>query len=116
MKTRIVNQMILRATLSSIAGVGVMFAGSSQSAGFALIEIGASGMGNAYAGASAVSADSSTAWFNPAGMTELEGGQFTVAGHILSTDTTFSDRGSRVSTIDFSARYYLRSQRYAGTG
>ena len=56
-------------------------------------------MGNAYAGASAVSADSSTVWFNPAGMTELEGAQFTVAGHILSTDTTFSDRGSRVSTI-----------------
>lgn len=91
--------MIRRALLPCIAGAGVIFAGSAHSAGFALIEVGASGMGNAYAGASAVSIDSSTVWFNPAGMTELDGAQFSIAGHVLSTDTTFTDRGSRVSTL-----------------
>ena len=34
----------------------------AQAGGFALIEHGASGMGNAYAGAAAVSADASTIW------------------------------------------------------
>ncbi len=99
LKIRILNQMILRALLPAVASASLMFVSSAHSGGFALIEIGASGMGNAYAGASAVSADSSTVWFNPAGMTELENAQFTIAGHVLATDTSFTDRGSRVSTL-----------------
>jgi len=38
----------------------------SVGGGFALIEQGAAGLGNAYAGAAAVSQDASTVWFNPA--------------------------------------------------
>ncbi len=66
---------------------GCVYAGFvAQAGGFALIEQGASGMGTAYAGASAVSNDASTVWFNPAGMTQIEGRQTSFALHILSTD------------------------------
>lgn len=70
---------------------------SAMAGGFALIENGASGLGNAYAGAAAVSSDSSTVWFNPAGMLELSGKEFSIAGHVLGVDTTFTDRGSTLS-------------------
>ena len=42
---------------------------AAHAAGFALIEQNASGMGNAYAGGSAIAEDASTIYFNPAGMT-----------------------------------------------
>ncbi len=90
---------IARGILTALAGTAAILAAPAHGGGFALIEIGASGLGNAYAGASAVSADSSTVWFNPAAMTDLDGAQFTVAGHVLATDTGFTDRGSRVSTL-----------------
>ena len=44
-------------------------------AGFALMEQNASGLGNAYAGQAAAAEDASTIFFNPAGMTRLQGGQ-----------------------------------------
>ena len=62
--------------------------------GFALIEHGASGMGNAYAGAAAVAHDASTIWFNPAGMSELDGRELGVGLHVLATETEFVDRGT----------------------
>ncbi|MFK7862510.1 MAG: OmpP1/FadL family transporter [Granulosicoccus sp.] len=65
--------------------------------GFALIEHGASGLGHAYAGAAAVSADTSTVWFNPAGMSELEGREMSVALHILSTGTEWTDEGTTLA-------------------
>ncbi len=68
-----------------------------SAAGFALIENSASGMGNAYAGASAVAEDASTVWFNPAGMTRLKGSQIAVAGHIILPDAKFNDNGSAQS-------------------
>ncbi|WP_419628410.1 outer membrane protein transport protein, partial [Thiolapillus sp.] len=54
-----------------------------QSAGFAIIENSASGMGNAFAGAAAVAEDASTVYFNPAGLTNLSGSQLVAAGHII---------------------------------
>ena len=72
---------------------------SAHSAGFALIENSASGMGKAFAGASAAAEDASTVWFNPAGMTylaeSLEGkSQLTNSAHIVSAKTNFKDKGS----------------------
>lgn len=64
----------------------------SLAGGFALIEQGASGLGNAYAGAAAVSADASTVWFNPAGMNEIKEKQFLAAGHVIGVNTEFTDR------------------------
>ena len=68
-----------------------------NAAGFALIENGSSGLGNAYAGASAVAEDASTIYFNPAGLSKLDGQQFLVAGHYISTKSAFSNSNSTVS-------------------
>lgn len=67
---------------------------ASLAGGFALIEQGASGLGNAYAGAAAVSDDASTVWFNPAGMTELKERQLLAAGHVIGVSSDFTDRGT----------------------
>ncbi|MFK8079319.1 MAG: OmpP1/FadL family transporter [Granulosicoccus sp.] len=75
----------------------IWFAKPVHSGGFALIEHGASGLGHAYAGAAAVSADTSTVWFNPAGMSEIKGREVSVALHVLSTGTEFENEGTRLA-------------------
>lgn len=67
-----------------------MAAGAS---GFALIEHGAQGMGNAFAGGGAVAEDASAAWFNPAGITRL-GTQMQASGHVIAPTFEFTDAGS----------------------
>lgn len=66
----------------------------AHGAGFALIEQGASGMGNAYAGAAALGEDASTVFFNPAGMARLKTANIVLAGHAVKLDVDFTDRGS----------------------
>ena len=66
----------------------------SQAAGFALIEQSGSGMGNAYAGGSAIAEDASTVYFNPAGMTYIEGTQAAGALHLIKPSAEFNDKGS----------------------
>lgn len=85
------------ATLAMLTG---LLATSQQAAaaGFALSEQGASGMGNAYAGAAAVAEDASTIFFNPAGMTYLPDNQLVIAGHAIKPSVDFSNHGSR-STV-----------------
>jgi long-chain fatty acid transport protein len=68
--------------------------GLASAAGFALIEQSASGMGNAFAGAAATAEDASTIFFNPAGLTKLEGRNFAVAGHVIGLSAKFTDNGS----------------------
>lgn len=68
-----------------------------NAAGFALIEFGGSGMGNAYAGASAVAEDATTIQFNPAGMTLLEGDSVSGVLHIIAPSSKFIDGGSTTS-------------------
>ncbi len=67
---------------------------AAQAAGFALIEQNASGMGNAYAGAAAIAEDASTIFFNPAGMTYIQGTQAVGALHLISPNADFNDKGS----------------------
>lgn len=67
----------------------------AHGAGFALTEQGASGMGNAYAGAAAIADDASTVFFNPAGMARLNTANVVLAGHVVSLDIEFKDRGSQ---------------------
>lgn len=67
---------------------------AAQAAGFALIEQSGSGMGNAYAGSSAVAEDASTIFFNPAGMTYIQGTQVVGAGHLVSPNAEFNNEGS----------------------
>ncbi len=62
--------MQIRALAAVLAAMGMT---GAQAAGFALIEQNASGLGNAYAGQAAAAQDASTIFFNPAGMTGVEG-------------------------------------------
>lgn len=68
--------------------------GTVSAAGFALIEQSGSGMGNAFAGAAASAEDASTIFFNPAGLSRLDGPQVTVAGHVVAVSAEFSNNGS----------------------
>ncbi|MEO8005602.1 MAG: outer membrane protein transport protein [Betaproteobacteria bacterium] len=67
---------------------------AASAAGFALIEQSASGMGNAYAGAAATAEDASTIFYNPAGMSELKGMQFTLGAHVIDLSAKFSNSAS----------------------
>ena len=84
-----------KATISACGFVAwFTTAASAQAAGFALIEQSASGMGNAYAGGSAVAEDASTIFFNPAGMTYIDGTQAAGALHLINPNAEFHDDGS----------------------
>lgn len=77
--------------------VGFVLSGAqltSHAAGFALSEQSGSGLGNAYAGAAAVAEDASTIYFNPAGMTYIEGRQLVGALHTIKTSGDFNNQGS----------------------
>lgn len=67
---------------------------AAQAAGFALIEQSGSGMGNAFAGGSAIAEDASTIYFNPAGMTYIEGTQLVGALHLIKPSAEFNNNGS----------------------
>ncbi|HWQ39104.1 MAG TPA: outer membrane protein transport protein [Burkholderiales bacterium] len=78
------------ALAAAIAGLFGGGAGTASAAGFALAEQSGSGLGNAYAGAAASAEDASTVFFNPAGMSRLQGRQFAVAGHVIAVSADFS--------------------------
>ena len=67
---------------------------ASQAAGFALIEQSGSGMGNAFAGGSAIAEDASTVYFNPAGMAHIEGTQLVGALHLIKPSAELNNNGS----------------------
>ena len=79
-------------SLASLTGI-------VNAGGFALIEHGASGLGQAYAGAAAVSTDTSTVWFNPAGMSQLDGREMAVGLHLIKTNTTWTDEGTTLGAL-----------------
>jgi len=70
------------ATCASVIGLGasVLSAGPALASGFALREESAEGLGNAFAGQTAKAYNSSTAYYNPAGMSNLT--QDEVAGTV----------------------------------
>ena len=77
-----------------VAATLLGLASQTQAAGFAIIEQSGSGMGNAYAGAAAVAEDAGTIFFNPAGMTYIEGTQIVGAIHIIKPKADFDNQGS----------------------
>ncbi|PLX85699.1 MAG: hypothetical protein C0617_03180 [Desulfuromonas sp.] len=76
----------------------LVWTGSAFGAGFALIEQGVKGLGNAFAGGAAVADDPSTVFFNPAGMTRLEGQQALGAVHIIAPKAKF-DKDSATNAL-----------------
>ncbi len=77
----------------AVAGALIVMSGGAVASGFALIEQSASGMGNAFAGGAAVAEDASTVFFNPAGMSKIDGMQAVVALHAISPSAKFSGTG-----------------------
>jgi len=73
------------------------FQNTLHASGFALIEMNASGQGNAYAGAAVGTNNASTIFFNPAGMMNFEGDQLVIAGHYIAPQADFSNDGSSLS-------------------
>ncbi len=82
-----------------VAGVLLTMSGSASASGFALIEQSASGLGNAYAGGAASANDASTIFFNPAGMSRVEGNQFAVSANWIRPSATFSGTGGAGSNM-----------------
>ena len=89
MTTSRLGWMTLAAAIA--VGAGVEHALAS---GFALKEQSASGLGEAFAGATAVAEDASTLFFNPAGMAELHGNQFYVVGSFIMPSGVPTNTGS----------------------
>ena len=71
----------------------------SRAAGFAVIENSAKGLGRAFAGGAAVGDDASTVYFNPAGMTALNGVEAMGAFHVIAPNLEFTNQGSRVNPL-----------------
>lgn len=67
---------------------------SAQAAGFYLQEQSVSGQGASYAGEAAMARDASTIFFNPAGMTYLEGRQMQIGLHGLAPMQKLKNTGS----------------------
>ena len=82
-------------TLASLLSLGSFNAANAS--GFALLEVNASGQGNAYAGAAAHTNNASTVFFNPAGMMNLESEQLSIAAHIIDPSSDFNNDGSSMS-------------------
>ena len=85
---------ILRILITISVFLSLFISAQSYGAGFAIIEQGVKGLGNAYAGASASAEDATTIYFNPAGMSRLQGKQLIVGTHIILPSASFKDQGS----------------------
>ncbi len=70
----------------------------ANAAGFYIQEQSVSGLGTAFAGASADTPDASTIFYNPAGMTELDGMQAYFGANVLFPSADFDNDGSTIAT------------------
>lgn len=77
-------------------------AGGAAASGFQLLEQSASGLGNAYAGQAASAQDSSTIYFNPAGMTKLPGRNAVGAINVIKPSSEFTNTGSTLAPLQTS--------------
>jgi long-chain fatty acid transport protein len=78
----------------SIVGIFVISAEAAVAAGYQIQEQSVKGLGNAFAGGSAVAEDASTSFYNPAGLTRLQSRQVELATHIIVPRGEFKDSGS----------------------
>lgn len=79
----------------SLALMGTALTGvSAQAAGFYLSEQSVKALGASYSGNATSINDASTIFFNPAGMTKLEGVQMHLGSHLLMPSASMENRGS----------------------
>lgn len=71
-----------------------VISGTAVASGFQLQEQSASGIGNAFAGSAAVAENASTIYFNPAGMTQLQGVQVSGGVAAIGPSYKFSNAAS----------------------
>lgn len=90
--------MRLNKRVFAVSVLTTLMTSNINAAGFAIAENSASGMGSAFAGAAATAEDASTTYFNPAGLSKLEGSQMIVAGHYVAPSSSFNNNGSSLST------------------
>lgn len=91
MKTWVLRSIpaVLLAAYSNFAAAGA----------FQLWEQNASGLGTAYAGSAAIADNASTVFFNPAGMSQLSGFQFSAGLAAVGPSYTFRDEGSTTNGL-----------------
>lgn len=82
----------LTGTLASI--ICLSFSAPAFAAGFYIQEQSVRGLGYAFSGSTTSIDDASTIYFNPAGMTKLDGAQVNLGVHALLPDADISDRGT----------------------
>jgi len=77
--------------MATFAATAALLAGMQQvhAAGFQLKEQSAEGQGNSFAGSTAKAYDASTIFFNPAGMSELEGNQLQTNFTVIAPDAPY---------------------------
>ena len=69
-----------------------------SAAGFAILEQSVKGLGSAFAGGAAIAEDASTVFFNPAGLTRLQGIQAEAALHVIIPSARFKNQGSALNS------------------
>ena len=92
------NPLACSRTAVAMAVLGLC-ASSAWSAGFAVQETSASGMGNAYAGAAAIADEASTLWSNVAGMSRLGSRQVVGALNVVIPSMRFSNNASQPAAL-----------------
>lgn len=88
----------LVASALPLIGAMSLLAPDVHAGGFALSEMSAASLGNAHAGGAAAAEDASTLYFNPAGMTRLQGRQFMAAISGIGLSADFRNAGSVTGT------------------
>lgn len=91
--------MLLNKRVFAVSILATIITSNVNAAGFAVAENSASGMGSAFAGASAIAEDASTTYFNPAGLSKLKGTQYIFAGHYISVSSAFTNNGSTLNPL-----------------
>lgn len=86
---------LLLTSASAVLLMGV--AGQANAAGFFIQGQSISNIGSAFAGSASNPTDASTIFFNPAGMTHLDGAQINVGAAGLITHVEIEDKGSTVN-------------------
>jgi long-chain fatty acid transport protein len=91
---RVVNMKKSNIAAALVAAFGIGGGINAHAAGFQLFEQGVSGLGTAYAAGAAVE-DASTIYWNPAGMTYLQGKSLSGGLHLIKPAAEFDNNGSR---------------------
>ena len=93
------------ALLAGIALGALSAGGTAQASGFALLEQSAIDQGASYAGSAARADDPSTLFYNPAGMTQLPGYQFSLNNSFIAPEANLAS-GSATNLAGLSAGGY----------